>query len=223
VKFFLKNIGFFALFSLRRFVRIRHDTLSRPSLIAGTFVMGLLSAIGSMGCQSSSTAESVAPIRQPATPSTAVGKDAAFESAAAKIRLRHPAAWRPRPSDDFILLLARSQDPASPTLSLDVPSLPFHLPGMIGIGLVQNGYLDDLKKQHPGLKTEPVAERAAGRVVGRRVESSWTENGQTRVELALLLVHRDRVYILRVNGPAADRVALRQVFDEAVDSIEWLN
>jgi hypothetical protein len=40
------------------------------------------------------------------------------------------------------------------SISLDVPKLPPHIPGLIPIGSVRNGYLDDLKKSVGKLDTK---------------------------------------------------------------------
>src|SRR5688500_10322690 len=69
------------------------------------------------------------------------------------IRLSYPSGWSPVPSAELVLLLAPS--PASKTVvSLDVPKLPPHIPGLIPLGAVVNGYVDDLKKQDPHVNVE---------------------------------------------------------------------
>ena len=61
---------------------------------------------------------------------------------------------------------ARDGDKA-PAVSLEVPKLPPHIPGLIPLGSVVGGYIDDLKKQHPGVKVDdPSTNPANGR--GRR-------------------------------------------------------
>lgn len=176
--------------------------------------MMLLSA----GCRHRA-AQPVGPATQ--IPPADVAANPTYSNESAHIRFAYPARWETRKSEDYVFLAAAPGQPNGPSLSLDIPTLPFHLPGMIGIGLVQNGYLDDLKKQHPDLKVEPITPRTVSGVAGRRVESTWPQSGRPAAEIALLLVHADRVYILRVNGPADDLPTLRRVFDEAVNSIEW--
>src|SRR3954465_3886595 len=113
-----------------------------------------------------------APAPAPATHSASNGV-ATYENKQAKFRLSYPADWKPAPSKDYVLALVPKDDAlaakADRMVSVDVPSLPPHLPGMITLGAIQNGLLDDLRKQWTEVKvlegsTETMPDAKARRV-----------------------------------------------------------
>src|SRR5688572_17346357 len=105
---------------------------------------------------------SLSPSTQPA------GRATEFASREHGIRLSYPADWEAVQYSDpeYILVLVPSASEAernNPVVSLDVPKLPPHIPGLIPLGMVVNGYADDLKKQYPGVKVNPpVSTKVAG-------------------------------------------------------------
>lgn len=138
------------------------------------------------------------------------------------IHLDWPAGWSPRQSKDFVLELAPSGSDAQ-TISLDVPDLPPHLPGMIRINLVVNGFLDDLKKDHPGLQVVEQKDASVPDATARRVVTTWKEKDGTEYRQdALLIVHADRVYIIRGAGPTNDAQRVRPAFEKVVSSLKWI-
>ena len=89
------------------------------------------------------------------------------------VRLAWPGGWETRPSQDFVLMLVPVGAPTVGTrISLDVPKLPPHIPGLIPIGSVRSGYLDDLRKSVGELETkdlpQPGVLNAAQRFVVQR-------------------------------------------------------
>ena len=143
-----------------------------------------------------------------------------YENANAGIKLQYPSNWKPKTSNDDVVLLVPSAGDAR-TISLDEPSLPAHLPGLIPIGLVQNGYIDDLKKKHPGLKIEEQVEDDPRGNRGRLVHTSWAADGKTMDEVTLLTVHGDHVYLLSLDTDRAQYSADRAVFDKIAKSLQW--
>ena len=83
------------------------------------------------------------------------------------------------------------------SLSLDIPKLPWHLPGMISVNMVANGYISDLKKNqiHDAVVKENHPVTVAG-CPGREITSKGHENGKPSIDVAVVLVHADQVYIL---------------------------
>lgn len=179
----------------------------------------ILTIAASYGCRP----RAAAPARDGTTITTA---PATIEFAGAGVRFDYPAAWSPVPSDSFVLRLvpAGAIDPpaaSAPSVSLDVPKLPPHIPGFIPIGLVVNGYVDDLKKQYPGVTvSQPVTTRVA-RANARRVRSTWDADGTSHAEDALLTVRGDRVYIFRASADAAAIEPARAALDAILASVQW--
>ena len=141
------------------------------------------------------------------------------------ISLAYPVGWIAVPDKDYELLLkpvAPISAEGNPVITLDVPELPFHLPGMIPMGLVKKGYLDDLKTQvGPTLRT-----REESTVVAESkavlVSSTWQKDGKELSDVALIIVHSDHVYILRVATDAAGQSVNRGVFEEIAKSVRWV-
>jgi hypothetical protein len=179
----------------------------------------------------SATRPEIAPAGKPATtasttPSTAAASSiGTFSSPKLGIRLQYPADWKPTESKDYELLLVPAKKPAAGdadrSISLDVPDLPPHIPGMIPIGLVKNGYLDDLKKQYGAIETREEAMTVAG-AEGRLLISHWKKDGRSFSDIAVVVVHANRVYILRAAGDQAGEPAIRAVFDGIAKSVQWV-
>lgn len=169
-----------------------------------------------------SKSTTVASTTAPTTVASSIG---AFSSPNLGIRLEYPADWKPTESKDYELLLVPAKKPAAGQperwISLDVPDLPPHIPGMIPLGLVKNGYLDDLKKQAGAIETREEAMTVAG-AEGRLLISHWKKDGQSFSDIAVVLVHANRVYILRAAGDAAGEPAIRAVFDGIARSVQWI-
>jgi hypothetical protein len=144
-----------------------------------------------------------------------------FASSEHGIRLSYPAEWSPVPSDEYVLRIAPAGDPGELSISLDVPKLPPHIPGLIPLGMVVNGYVDDLRKQDPAVKVDqPVATKVGG-ANARRVRSTRQSSGRTLVEEAVLTVHGDRVYIFRANADTAHGHEAQNVLIRVLTSVKW--
>src|SRR5205823_273447 len=126
----------------------------------------------------------------------------------------------PRPCRDFELLLVPAAKASSGAtaadidhlpdwfISLDIPDLPPHPPGMIPIGMVRDGYVKDLRKQaggklSSGMQTAPQIPNAKTQLV----RSTWNTSSGSLLELGLVFVRDDHVYILRARSPAGAEAA----------------
>ncbi len=107
------------------------------------------------------------------------------------------------------------------SLDVEVPKLPTHIPGMIPIGSVANGYVDDLKK-HYGTVTvdERIVCTLAG-VSGRRVVSSMKNHDKAWRDIAVMVCRNDRVYILSADCAAEDFAKTKADFDGVVNAWKW--
>jgi len=161
------------------------------------------------------------PAGQPAAAPASQPADVAFQDKSG-VRLQYPSGWKSQASDDFVLLLVPGDDPKSRRrIRLDVPDLPPHFPGMIRPGLVQNGYLNDLRKEHPDLNVEEAVDRNVPGASARLVRSAFQQNGQRYENVALIMIHADRVYILSMITDADQLSATRGVFDRVAASVRW--
>lgn len=145
----------------------------------------------------------------------------AFSSPRDGFALRYPNQWTAQPSNDFVLELHRCG--SSATISMDVPSLPPHLPGMIRLSLVENGFLDDLKKATTNLRTLEKTDVTVPDAQARRVVTSWSKDHTEFRQSAILMIHADRVYILRATAPADQFDATARELDDVLKSLTWTN
>jgi len=199
--------------------------MSRYRIFQFCAVLVLIGLAAPLACNSSSTAEStdsanLASSKAPATTTSS----RCFADKKLGIALTWLAGWHAEKSQDYELFLVPDEKSArgEVSVSLDVPDLPPHIPGFIPLNMVKNGYIDDLKKKEGNLK---VAEDSVQHVTGAkadRVRSSWTEKGTGWSETALLMVHGDRVYIIRETSDDAHSAMAKAQFDKVVDSIQWI-
>jgi hypothetical protein len=203
---------------------------------AGVWMVLAFAAASAAGCSqrdvSTTAGPTTSPVTKPATPATTQStapkpsQGGTFDRPKLGVRLNWPPGWTEQTSKDFVLLLSRGGaddaggDQAS--ISLDVPDLPPHIPGMIPIGSVRGGYLDDLRKSVGRIQTTDAAPPPVPAAASRLVRSTWTDSaGRQQQETALLMVHADRVYILRARSAASDEPGARAAFDEMVRSLKW--
>ncbi len=173
-------------------------------------LLAVLCLIGCATVDGSAKAPTTAPASAPTTQS--------FQDAGGLVRVQYPADWKVQHDPDYVLELTSGSE----TLTLDIPDLPPHIPGMIPLGLVVNGYIDDLKKSHPGIKTDEETSPAIPKARARRLHSIWTEKNTADAEVATLIVHGDHVFILRVVSPAGQLSGARSVYDGVVESLRWI-
>lgn len=144
-----------------------------------------------------------------------------FQSKGMGVELTYPAGWVARSNPDYVLDVSPDAAHDRVSISLDVPRLPPHIPGLIPLGSVVNGYLDDLKKQAPGVEIERPTDTTVAGARARRVRSSWESSGEMRIEIAVLTVNKDRVYIFRANAAESHERDVATVFDQMLESVKW--
>lgn len=216
--------------------RTRQLTSPRRRKVAWTVACGTLLAGGCARGPGGSSSGAAAPpsdadraapaATQPTTlPAPLAPPAITYENRDRGIRLEYPGDWQPAKSEDYVLKVVHTGQGAGAgaEMTLDVPNLPPHVPGFIPLGMVEKGYLDDLRQNFPSLKVLQRSDYAVAGARGRLVRSTWTTaGGEERAEDALLMVHGDHVYILRLAGSPAAVEAQRPIFDETARSIRWM-
>jgi hypothetical protein len=108
-----------------------------------------------------------------------------------------------------------------PSMSIEVPHLPPHIPGMIPVGSVADGYVQDMGKRYPGVKVD---QRTVARLDGasaRRIICTYECRGKAWRDLVLLAVRGDHVYVIAADCLVADFDKTRAGFDALLASIHW--
>ena len=181
--------------------------------------------LAAAGCQPTPPPAPVPPRGLPVTTRSAGPRT--FDSPALGIAFTYPADWSSQPgsADPDAPALRVVAPPAVGTavLTLTVPKLPFHIPGMIPVALVASGYADDVRKRMPdatGPAARPVTVPDAA---ARRVTlAGHRSDGRAWVEDAVLVVHGDRVYVLAADSDPPGRPAAAAALDAAVASLRWV-
>jgi hypothetical protein len=158
-----------------------------------------------------------------ATTAPATQNSNVYDSAKFGLKLTEPAGYSPKPSDDVDLLLVPPNSPAPPidSLSLEVPDLPIHIPGLIPLNMVVSGYIDDLKKAHANLTIDQNQTYTIPDAKAWIVQSHWPDSKTTDMESTILIVHGDHVYILRADADAAGKAKTLKDYDAFVKSLQW--
>lgn len=137
------------------------------------------------------------------------------------VRLQYPSDWSPKADKDYVLKLVSAKHDDGRMITFDVPNLPPHLPGMITLGRIEKGYLDDLKKDHPGLKVEETSDETIPGGKGRLVRTTWIEKKESRTDLGLLMMRGEHVYILAAQSETAEFDPVKAAFEVVARSLQW--
>ena len=166
-----------------------------------TVLIGIALSIALM-CSTLTCAE-----RRGAVPATqrVGGDDVEYESRTGHFSLRYPSGWSGRSTKDYTLLLERAHSEASARVTVDVPYIPPHLPGMMTMTLVVNGYIDDLKTRLSDFTIvqrgdDTLAGAPAQRLLMTGREQAGDRPGEQRRIAALIAIHDEQVYILQADA-----------------------
>jgi hypothetical protein len=145
-----------------------------------------------------------------------------FKSTPPVIQFDYPADWIPDKAETACFAVTAPVTGVYSSLSLDIPKLPWHLPGMITVNMVAGGYLQDLKKNqiHDAVVKENCEVKVPG-AQARRLVSVGTEHGKPSIDVAVVMVHADQVYILSADSDQNGCDLARKALDDAVASLKW--
>lgn len=188
--------------------------------IVGVSVVAMvaLALSAAAGCQKHvAKAEDTDGLSSPAGPTTR-------PFSAPGVSLAYPESWREVSSADYALQLVPhdAKDDSDVSITVEIPILPPHIPGLIPLGSVANGYIDDMKQQHAGVEVAPAIGTKIAGAGARRVVSTWkAADGKSLFEDAVLTVKGDRVFIFRVNADDSSRDRASKALDSLLESIKW--
>src|ERR1035437_4902250 len=116
-------------------------------------MLGSLCLVLPIGCghRQGTVAVAANPKIPPTTPQTMMlvpQSLSTYKSAPPAIQFDYPTDWVPDKalSASFAICAPKSAGAGYSSLSLDIPKMPWHLPGMISAKLVASGYISDMKK-----------------------------------------------------------------------------
>ncbi len=185
-------------------------TLRRLSLILFLPVLPL-------SCKSAAPAPATAPVIEP----TASQKK--FEDPSSGIRLLYPSAWKVVSTDPTEFKFEQDGKGDAVQLALDVPKLPaWHIPGLIPIDSVRDGYVDDVKKRMTGAQVNNLPDPSVPDAKQHRVMLTGQVNGQPAVNDAATIVHGDHVFILSIETTPAEYPQLKKQLEAVLGSVAWM-
>jgi hypothetical protein len=166
----------------------RHIPAGRVKRVAIFFLL--------TGCggEASRMTTNVTPTTAPAAQVTPGSDHVDYASPDGAFKTGYPVSWKTKKGDATLNLLPVNDSSGGKRLvTLDVPDIPFHLPGMVTMERVENGYQSDLKKKYPGLNITSDADETFPDAKGKRIKA--TAQDGTVIE-TLLAVRHDHVYII---------------------------
>jgi hypothetical protein len=147
-----------------------------------------------------------------------------FVSSAAHLRCGYPKTWHSIPDDSILCLVPAGQAVRDGhRLVIDTPDLPPHIPFLIPLGLVADGFVDDVKKRYKDVSVSPLVDRLLDGLSAKEVDATGRDVNGIVVVRALLCVKGDQVFVIDTKTDAAGAAAAGRVFDAVVDSLQWIN
>ncbi len=138
------------------------------------------------------------------------------------IHFDYPVNWTRQKSNDFALLLVPADARVeTASFTLDVPDLPIHIPGLIPMGSVKEGFLKDLRKRVGAIEVKDLPNPSIPDADMRFLRSTWTADGKAMTQTALLMTHHDRVYILRWTADTDHEKPMEAGMRKIIDSLKW--
>ncbi|MGD1275886.1 MAG: hypothetical protein ABR964_01525 [Tepidisphaeraceae bacterium] len=135
---------------------------------------------------------------------------------------QYPSAWHPGTGKDTLNLAPAKDDSGGKRrLSIDVPDIPFHLPGMMTMGAVQKGFTDDLQKRFQGLHIDSVSDQAMAGARAKRIKATGKEGGTPMVIDAVVAMNHEQVYIISSESDQAGAKAGSAAVDAIVTAWQW--
>ena len=152
-----------------------------------------------------------------------IPNDGKFLDQKNKFAVEYPEPWTERkPSAGEDVLLLKRKD-FKGEISVAVPKLPPHIPGLIPLQSVEKGYIDDVKKRLKDVlvtESKPVKLSGAfGRQFALTGEGSHGKHSIT----ALALLKGDTLYIISAESPANEAEDTRAAFEQVARSWKWLD
>ena len=176
-----------------------------------THNLALLTLLALVGCKHHDRASVSA---KPAAP-----PPGQFVSPNDRFSVNYAADWQRRENSENVLTVHAPTGSAE--LSIAVPNLPPHIPGLIPLGPVQNGYVDDLKKNWKSAVVENSVKTKIAGANARRFTVT-ARRDKTVHKLAVVAITRgDKLYIMTAEADDADFPEAQKAFDLAAQSWSW--
>ena len=98
-----------------------------------------------------------------------------------------------------------------------------HMAGMMSVNMVARGYISDLKKNqiHDAAIIEKIPVTVAG-CTGQKITCAGHANGKPATDIAVILIHADRIFILSADSDDSGYDSAKRTLDGAIASWKWV-
>src|SRR5688500_15408202 len=138
-----------------------------------------------------------------------IPNDGRFEDRKNKFAIEYPDGWterKPTSAEDVVVLKHKDYQGE---ISIAVPKLPPHIPGIIPLPSVEKGYIDDVKKRLKDVQvTESRPLKIDGQFARRCAMTGVAPEGKQTIA-ALALVKGDTLYIMSAESPLSEAEDVR--------------
>lgn len=143
------------------------------------------------------------------------GPPVSYQSDKGKFTTQYPADWKPTSGSDTLDLAPRDSSQGDDSVDVDVPHIPFHLPGTVTVGAAQGGLVDDFKKKYQDFKVTSETSQSFPDANAKGIKGTGKKDGKDYVIEAIIAVRHDRVFIIctetQGNGASAGHAAVEQI------------
>jgi hypothetical protein len=201
-------------------------TLARHCRHAATGVALILLTACTSSKSSGVTPSQPPPSTAPADKGDSKAGQKTYDDPNAHFRVQYPGNWKTQQDPDYVLAIVppdmKTED-RTRRVTADFPDVPPHPPGLMTMHAVKDGYIKDVKKILANAKvTEDSAQKVAGSKA-QRVVMTGKLKGQPRTMAAMLLIHSERVYIIRADTDTEHYSQMKPVWEQMVASLQWTN
>jgi hypothetical protein len=196
--------------------------------IVTSFVILALSA----GCRHRDVSKAPGGVATTATqPSPALAEtqpvSVPFVDAKHGLRFDYPATWHPVKDDTILTLVPVNETSIGHrVLVIDAPDLPLHLPGLIPLGAVESGFVDDVKSRGTDVNivaADPLVTWPGTKARWLHGTAKRKDDGRAVVIQTVVIVRGDTVIVIDAESDPDYAAATAAGFQAIVRSLQWTN
>ncbi|HEX8525075.1 MAG TPA: PsbP-related protein [Tepidisphaeraceae bacterium] len=136
----------------------------------------------------------------------------------------YPTGWVPRRdtnAENVVTLNRPKTDLQSAEITVAVPKLPAHIPGLIPLNMVEKGYVDDLRKHYRDVvETQSDTTKLDGSPA-RRFSVTGNDQAGARKLAVVAGVRNDSLYIITLDARAEDFNGSQPAFEQIIKTWSW--
>lgn len=176
-----------------------------------------------MACACHAMPPSASAASQPTTSPATQPAKLQYQLPKANITFDYPANWHPITGDAKVTLTlapVAGDNGGQRYIEFDYPDLPLHIPGTISVGMVQGGFVSDLKHRATNVKVVDAPFNLPG-ASAKIVQATGIQDKNPLAITVILAVRNDRVYVFDAESDPDFAADAKAVLLEMVTSVKW--